>query len=156
MYAKKFRQNRSGRQLLTIFAGDVIMSGLKGKRVGDSSQWKRISKNHRQEGEQVAESEIVPNRHIFVSIFGGETKEKVDKYNKSGYFSSAITYFKILIYMQRKWIAKNCQQEVEHVAESGIFPNWHVFIYIFGWEIKEMVENTVLWRVSCNKCMCYS
>ena len=33
---------------------------------------------------------------------------------------------------QQKWISKNRQQEVEHMAESEIFPNWHVFVSIFG------------------------
>ena len=46
------------------------MSGLKGKRVGDSPQQKLISKNCQEEVEHMAESEIVPNRHVFVSTFG--------------------------------------------------------------------------------------
>ena len=36
----------------------------------------------------MAESEIVPNRHVFVSIVVGEIKEKVDNYSQSGYCSS--------------------------------------------------------------------
>ena len=35
-----------------------------------SPQRKQITKNRWQEAEGVDESEIVPNRHIFVSIFG--------------------------------------------------------------------------------------
>ena len=54
------------------------MSGLKGKRVGDSPQQKLISKNCRQEVELVAESKIVLNQHVFVSIFGREIEEKVE------------------------------------------------------------------------------
>ena len=55
------------------------MSSLKGKRVGDSPQQKSIPKNRRGKVEQVAESEIVPNWHVFVSIFGRETEERVEK-----------------------------------------------------------------------------
>ena len=36
----------------------------------------------------MAKSEIVPNRHIFVSNFGGEIEKKVEKYSKNGYCSS--------------------------------------------------------------------
>ena len=36
--------------------------------------------NFRQEVERVAESEIVPNRHIFLSIVGREIEENVEKY----------------------------------------------------------------------------
>ena len=54
------------------------MIGLKGKRVGDSLQQKLFSKNCRQEVERMAESEIVPNRHVFISIFGQEIEEKVE------------------------------------------------------------------------------
>ena len=53
------------------------MRCLKVKRVGDSSQQKN-SKNLQQEVERVAESEIVPNWHIFVSIFSREIKEKLE------------------------------------------------------------------------------
>ena len=38
--------------------------------------------NLRQEVERVAESEIVPNRHVFVSIVGREIEEKVEKQSK--------------------------------------------------------------------------
>ena len=45
-YTKKnCQQNRSGRELLITFAGDVSISGLKWKSVGDSLQLKRISKH---------------------------------------------------------------------------------------------------------------
>ena len=33
------------------------------------------------------------------------------------------------------------RQEVDRVVESKIVPNWHVFVTIFGQEIKEKVEN---------------
>ena len=55
------------------------MSVLKGKMIGNSLHQKRISKNHRHEVERVAESEVAPNRHVFVSVFGRETEEKVEK-----------------------------------------------------------------------------
>ena len=42
----------------------------------------------------MAESEIVPNWHVFVSIYGRRIEEKVKKYSKSGYCSSTITFFK--------------------------------------------------------------
>ena len=57
-------------KLLTIFAGSASISGLKGRRVSDSLQQKRIPENLQQEVEGVAESGIVPNRHVLVSIFG--------------------------------------------------------------------------------------
>ena len=44
--------------------------------------------------ERVAESEIIPNRHVFVSIFGWEIEEKVEKYSQRGYCSYTITYLK--------------------------------------------------------------
>ena len=62
----------------------------------------------------MAESEIVPNRHVSVSIFGGEIENKVDKYSQMGYFSSTFTYFKFLFLHNehefqktagRRWIA---------------------------------------------------
>ena len=46
---------------------------------------------------------------------------------------------------QRICIYKNRRQEVERVAEYKIVPNRHVFISIFGREIKEKTENTVPW-----------
>ena len=52
-----------------------------------------IFKNRRQEVERVVESEIVPNRHVFVSSFGQEIKEKVQKYSQIRYCSSTNTYF---------------------------------------------------------------
>ena len=42
----------------------------------------------------MAESKIVPNRHVFVSIFVQEIEEKVKKYSQSGYCSFTITYLK--------------------------------------------------------------
>ena len=54
------------------------MRGLEGNRVSNSPQRKRVSKNCRQEVERVAEFEIFPNRHVFVSILGQEIKEKVE------------------------------------------------------------------------------
>ena len=42
---------------------------------------------------------------------------------------------------QQKWISKNRRQDVDRVAESKIVPNRHVFIHIFGREIKEKVDN---------------
>ena len=53
-----------------VFAGGVSISDLKANRVGDSLQQKLISKYSRQEMERVAESKIVPNLYVFVSIFG--------------------------------------------------------------------------------------
>ena len=32
------------------------------------------------------------------------------------------------------------RQKVEHVAKFEIAPNWHIFVFIFGQEIKEKVE----------------
>ena len=61
VYEKNYRQNCSRRQLSTIFARGVSMTGLKGNRVGDSPQRKLIPKNLWQEVDRVAESEIVPN-----------------------------------------------------------------------------------------------
>ena len=54
------------------------MSGFKGKRVRDSPQRKRISKYSQQEVERVAESGIVPNWNVLVSIFVREIGEKAD------------------------------------------------------------------------------
>ena len=51
---------------------------------------------------------------------------------------------------------KILRKEVERVAKSKISPNWHVFILNFGREIKEKVEKTVTWWVSCKKYMRYS
>ena len=42
--------------------------------------------------EHVAESEVLPNWHVFVSIFGQAIEEKLEKYSQSGYCSSTITY----------------------------------------------------------------
>ena len=81
-YEKKYRQNCSRRQLSKKIARGVSVSSLKGKRVSDSPQRKLISKNRRQEVESVAESEIVPNWHVFVYIFGQEIKEKVENESK--------------------------------------------------------------------------
>ena len=50
--------------------------------------------NLRQEGERVAEYEMFPNWHVFVSIFGREIEEKVEDDSQSAYCSSTITYFK--------------------------------------------------------------
>ena len=55
------------------------MSSLEGKRVSNYPQRKWILKTRRQEVDRVAESKIVPNRHVFVSIFGREIEEKVEK-----------------------------------------------------------------------------
>ena len=71
----KFQRNA----IVNHFSGGVSMSSLKGKKVGDYPQRKWILKNWRQEVECVAESEIVPNRHVFVSIFGYEIEEKLEK-----------------------------------------------------------------------------
>ena len=38
------------------------------------------------------ESEIFPSQRVFISVFGREIEEKVDKYSQSGYRSSTITY----------------------------------------------------------------
>ena len=65
-----------------FFVGGVSMSGLRGKRVGDSLQQKLIPKNRRQEVERVAESDISTNWHVFVSIFGREIEERVEKLSK--------------------------------------------------------------------------
>ena len=75
---KNCRWHPSRRLLSTIFAGGVSMIGLKGKRVGNSTQSIRISKNHRQDVERVAESKIFPNWHVFISIFVQKTEEKVE------------------------------------------------------------------------------
>ena len=50
-------------------------------------------KKFRKEVEHVAESKIVPNRQVFISIVGREIEEKVEKYSEIGYCSSTITYF---------------------------------------------------------------
>ena len=55
----------------------ILLNGVLKKLI--YLQRKRIPKNRRQAVERVAESEIVPNRHVFVSIFGQEIKEKVEK-----------------------------------------------------------------------------
>ena len=44
-------------------------------------------------------------------------------------------------YLQQKLISKKCQQEVERVAESKIFLNWHGFVSVFVQEIKEKLDN---------------
>ena len=54
---------------------------------------KWISKNSQQDMERVAESEIVPNRRVFISIVGQEIDGKVEKYSQSGFCSSTNTYF---------------------------------------------------------------
>ena len=43
-------------------------------------------------------------------------------------------------YLQRKWISKNCPQDVERVDESKIVPNRHVFVLIVGQETEEKME----------------
>ena len=45
----------------------------------------------------MTESEIVPNWHIFVSIFGRETEENVENYSQSGSYSSTITYLNFFL-----------------------------------------------------------
>ena len=85
--------------------------------------------------ERVAESEIVPNQRIFVSIVGPEIEEKVEEYSQSIYYNLSLK----LIYPQRKWISKTRWQEVERVDESEIFPNQNVLVSIFGREIEETV-----------------
>ena len=77
---KKLPMKSQRKSIVNYFSWDVSsMSGLKGKRVRHSPQRKWISKNRRQEVERVAESKIVPNRHVFVSILGGEIEENVEK-----------------------------------------------------------------------------
>ena len=76
---KKFRNNCSGRQLSTIFVGGVSKRGLKGKMLGDYPQQNIFSKDRRQEVERAAKPGMVPNRHIFVYIFGQEIEERVEK-----------------------------------------------------------------------------
>ena len=68
------------------------MRSLKGKRVNNYPHRKWIPKNRRQEVKHVTESEIVPNWHVFVSVFGQEIEEKVEKYSQSRYCYSTITY----------------------------------------------------------------
>ena len=72
------------------------MSGLKGKKFNDSQQQTLFTKKHWQEVERVAESEVVPDRHVFVSIFCREIEEKVENYSQSWYCSFTITYLKII------------------------------------------------------------
>ena len=55
------------------------MSDWKGKKASNSLQPELISKDRRHEVEHVAEYKIVPNRHVFVSIFGQEIVENVGK-----------------------------------------------------------------------------
>ena len=55
------------------------MRSLKGKGVGNSPRRKLISKNCRQGAERMAEYKIVPIQHVFISMFGQEIQEKVDK-----------------------------------------------------------------------------
>ena len=43
----------------------------------------------------MVESKIVPNQHVFVSIFGRELEEKVEKCSQRGYCSFTTTYLKI-------------------------------------------------------------
>ena len=66
------------------------------KRLEGREGW-RFSTMKTKEVELVAESKIVPNWHVFVSIFGRETEEKAEKYSHSGYCSSTITYLKIKV-----------------------------------------------------------
>ena len=54
--------------------------------------------------------------------------------SQSVYCSSTINYFKYKKIRNGNELKKS-QQELEHVAESKIVPNRHVFIYIFGREI---------------------
>ena len=70
------------------------LEGQEGWRLSTTKM--NSEKKHQQEVERMAESEIVPNRHVSVSIFGGEIENKVDKYSQMGYFSSTFTYFKFL------------------------------------------------------------
>ena len=88
---KKLLTKLQWKAIVDYFSGGVSISGLKCKRVGDSPQRKLISKKRWQEMERVAESEIVLNKYVFVSIFGREIEEKAEKYNQSGYCSSTIT-----------------------------------------------------------------
>ena len=44
--------------------------------------------------ECVVEPEVVPIRHVFISIAGWEIEEKVEEYSKNGYCTSPITYLK--------------------------------------------------------------
>ena len=53
----------------------------------------------------MAESEIVLNRHVFVSIVGPETEEKAEKYSQSGY------YFPLLLIKKKKLSAKKMSLE---------------------------------------------
>ena len=63
--------------------------------------------------DRVAESEILPNWRVLVSIVGREIEEKVEKYSQSIYYN----LFLKLIYPQQKWMTKNRRREVEHVDE---------------------------------------
>ena len=72
----------------------------------------------------MVESRIIPNRHVFVSIFSCEIEEKC-RSSQSGYCSSTITYFK-------KLLIHNENELKETLAESEIVPNQHVFISNFG------------------------
>ena len=50
--------------------------------------------NRRQEGERVAEYEMLQNWHVFVSIFAREMEEKVEEDSQSAYCSSTLNYFR--------------------------------------------------------------
>ena len=80
--------------------------------------------------ERIAESELILNRHVFISIFGPENEEKVEKYSQSRYCSSTITYLEKVAAIN--WIPKHCRQKVDRVAEFEIVPYWHIFISSVG------------------------
>ena len=63
-----------------------------------SPQPKRISKNRREDMERVAESEIVPNWHVFISISAEKSMEKGGEVVKVGIvipLEEPITFFLI-------------------------------------------------------------
>ena len=73
---------------MDIFLPLLLISKL------DLSATKIDFENRLHEVERVAQSEKVPNWHVFVSIFGQEIEEMVEKYSQRGYCSSTITFFK--------------------------------------------------------------
>ena len=49
-----------------------------------------------------------------------------------GVSMSSLKIKRVVNYPQLERISKNLRQEVKRAAEFKIFPNWHVFVSIFG------------------------
>ena len=59
----------------------------------------------------------------------------------------------IVISNFKEFNSKNLQHEVDCMVESEISLNLHIFVSVFGQEIKEKVENIEPWWFSCKKYM---